>query len=136
MMSPLNKLKEDFSVIENLLNYIPYNKLLDLSNDEQFKAFLVYVSGKNSLIPELAKILPPKILLEFLFIFSGQELGIPEKKSVITAFRDIDIYFCLEKTPTIAEMTRLAGKYNTTPQTVKAVSDRVSFTLGKPAPIK
>lgn len=127
---------EEFSVVENLLNYIPYDKLVDLSDTERLQAFLVYIGGKNTLIPELAKILPPKLLLELLFVFAGQELQMPDKKIMGTAFRDIDIYFSLVKSPTFVEIGRLASKYNTSVQVVRAVSERVADSLGKEPPVK
>jgi len=127
---------EEFSVVENLLNYIPYDKLMDLGDSEHLQVFLVYIAGKNTLVPELAKVLPPKLLLELLFVFAGQDIQVPDKKFMSTAFRDIDIYFSLVKTPSFVEIGRLATKYNTSVQVVRAVSERVAESLGKDPPVK
>ena len=127
---------EEFSVVENLLNYVPYDKLLDLGDSNHLHAFLIYISGKNTLIPELAKVLPPKLLLELLFVFANQELQIPDKKFMNIAFRDIDIYFSLVKAPTFVEISRLATKYNTSVQVVRSVSERVAESLGTQPPVK
>jgi hypothetical protein len=121
---------------ENFLSYIPYNKLVDLDNKEYLEAFIKYVSNKHSLLPEMAGILSPEQLLNFLFIFSGQLLSIPDQKTILATFKDLDIFFSLTTNPTSSEIQRLASKYQTTIQTVKVTADKVAEALQKDSPIK
>lgn len=121
---------------ENLLNYIPYTKLVDLAQKEYLADFLTYVSSKQTLLPELAGVLSPDLLFNFLFAFAGQTIVIPDQKTILAAFRDLDIYNCLIAAPTSSEVNRLASKYQLTVQTVKTTADRVAEALGKPSPIK
>lgn len=132
-MSDINK---EIRNSENLLNYIPYNKLVDLAQKEYLADFLTYVSSKQTLLPEMAGLLPPDLLFNFLFAFAGQTIVIPDQKTILAAFRDLDIFNSLTATPTSSEVNRLAAKYQLTVQTVKVTTDKVAEALGKPSPIK
>ena len=131
-MSAENKLENS----ENLLNYIPYNKLVDLSKGHNLENFLTYISSKHSLLPEMAEVIPTEQLFNFLFAFAGQTISIPDQKTILAAFKDLDIFDSLTITPTFAEVQRLANKYNTTVQTVKSVAIKVATSLQKEPPLK
>ena len=120
---------------ENLLNHIPYNKLINFSKKGYVEAFLVYVSSKHSLLPEIAEVMPPEQLFNFLFAFSGQTIHVPDQKVILDAFRDLDIFDSLTSSPTFAEVQRLSTKYQTSTQTVKSVAERVGKALNKPCSI-
>lgn len=132
-MSEVNK---DIRNSENLLNYIPYNKLIDVAKKEYVTDFLTYVSGKQNLLPEIAEVLPPEQLFNFLFAFAGQTITVPDQKVILAAFRDMDIYTALVMSPNSSEINRLAAKYQITVQTVKTTVDRVAEALGNASPIK
>lgn len=123
------KISEDYNIIENLLGHVPYTKAIPYNTDEFFENFLVYISSKYSLVPELNKILSHDDLLNLLYVFAGQTLEIPEQKAIQTAFRDIDIYISLKKNMSTVEVNRLAEKYSATTQTIKAIFTKVNDIL-------
>lgn len=121
---------------ENFLNYIPYTKVANLQDEKYLEEFLSYIASKHSLLPEMAKVISTEELFNFLFAFSGQVIEVPDQKSMLAAFRDLDIYNSLVATPSFQEVQRLAAKYSVTTQTIKSASDRVAKTLHKDSPIK
>jgi hypothetical protein len=84
----------------------------------------------------MAAVLTPEQLFNFLFAFAGQTVTVPDQKTILASFRDLDIFFSLVDSPTPAEIQSLASKYGTTIQTVKSVAFKVSEVLQKPCPIK
>jgi hypothetical protein len=132
----MSEVSKEIKNSENLLNYIPYHKLINLAQQEYLIDFLTYTSTKQSLLPEIAEILPPDLLFNFLFAFAGQTITIPDQKAVLAAFRDLDMFNSLTITPTSSEVNRLADKYQLTIQTVKSTIDKVAEALDKPSPIK
>lgn len=121
---------------ENLLNYIPYNKLVNLAKQEYISDFLVYASSKYSVLPEVSQVLPPEQMFNFLFAFAGQTITIPDQKAILGTFRDLDIFNSLIANPSSSEVNKLAAKYQVTQQTIKSTVDRVAEALGKSSPIK
>ena len=121
---------------ENFLNYIPYNKVVDFDKKGYLEAFLVYIASKHSLLPEIAEIIPPEQLFDFLFAFAGQTIHIPDQKVILDAFRDMDVFESLTANSNFSEVQRLATKYQTTPQTIRAAADRVALALHKDPPLK
>ena len=121
---------EKLAHIENLLDYIPYNKLINRSKNFE-EDFLQYISGKYSILPELSSVMEFEQLLRMLYIFSGQSINIPDQKSILTAIRDLDIYYSLSENASSIEITRLAKKYSTTVQTVRSVYEKVVENLNK-----
>lgn len=128
--------KDNLKQSENFLNYIPYTKLTDLNKKDYLKTFLVYIANKHSILPEMAEVLSPEQLFNFLFVFSGQLLIIPDQKAIIEAFRDLDIFNSLVTSSNYSEIQRLADKYQLTTQTIKAIVNRVSEVLQKDSPLK
>jgi hypothetical protein len=122
---------------ENLLNIVPLPKALYKVEDKDYmRAFLSYSSGKYTLVPELAEILPFEILIKLLSVFAGQSLDIPEYKSLLNTVRDLDIFFSLRNTPTAVEVTRLSQKYSLTVPAIKWISEKVAEAIDTPAPVK
>jgi len=132
----MSQQSDDIKKSENLLNYIPYNKLVSLAKKEYVADFLIYASTKYSLLPEVANVLSPEQMFNFLFAFAGQTINIPDQKAILGAFRDLDIFNSLVINPNSSEVNRLAAKYQVTQQTIKSTVDRVAEALGKDSPIK
>ena len=128
----MSHLKEDkLKHSENFLNYIPYNKVMNFDKEGYLKDFLVYIATKHSLLPEMAEVIPPEQLFNFLFAFAGQTIHIPEQKVILDAFRDMDIFDSLVINSNFSEVQRLATKYQVSTQTIRAAVDRVAAALHK-----
>lgn len=125
-MSDEAKLHKD---AENLLNYIPYSQFQEFQEKEFLEMFLVYMSGKYTMLPELAQVFGVKEVLKFLYVFSGQHVKVPDSKNILTAFRDIDIYCSLKNNSSSSELERLANKYSTTLNTIKLINEKVAATI-------
>lgn len=121
---------------ENLLNYIPYNKMIDFGDKEYLESFLVYIGNKHTVLPEMGSVMNPEQLFNFLFAFAGQTIHIPEQKVILDSFRDMDIFRSLTINSSFTEIQRLASKYQTTTQTIRAAADRVAIALHKDSPLK
>src|SRR3974390_1647107 len=112
---------------EKLLDYTPFPKSLSsVSKKEYSEAFLIYVSGKVSLLPELATLLPFDVLVNFLYAFSGQTIEIPDQKSIENAIRDINIFFNVENNPSSDEIKEIAKRYSMPVQSVTLIVKRVA----------
>ena len=125
----------DYSTIEKLMNFLPFKYTKKVSEEEFTKDFVNCCSNKFDILPELVHILNLKELLKFLYIFSGKELKIPEKKSILNALRDLDIFYCYSENPNKQELNRLSSKYNITNQNITGIIEKVAKSINKPNPL-
>ena len=122
---------------ESLLSILPLPKsLYKVDEKDYMRAFLSYSSGKYTLVPELAEVLPFEYLLKMLSIFSGQVLEIPEHKSLLNTIRDLDIFFSLKNNSSTSEVNRLSQKYSLTLPAIKWISEKVAESVDMVSPIK
>lgn len=127
---------DKFLASEKLLDYTPFPKSLPTVNKEEYSAaFLTYVAGKVSLLPELATLLPFDTLVNFLYAFAGQTIEVPDQKTIENAIRDINIYFNVANNPSSDEIKEIAKRYSMPVQSVSLIVKRVSKALGKENPI-
>jgi len=128
--------EEQLPATEHILNNLPYQvHHYKISEEEYSKTFLIYSMGKLSLLPELYKIMPLKIIMNLFYLYAGKSFNIPDSNSVKQSIRDIDIYYSLVNNPTVTEINKLATIYSTSPQNIKWISEKVALSLDKPAPI-
>ena len=114
-----------------LSELVPYNNMSQKSAKKVAEDFVKYAGEKYYLIPELAELLNHEQLLNFLYVFAGQSLTIPDQKKILNSFRDLDIYYSICSNPTNTEITRLTIKYDTSFQNIKTIYKRVEDHLGK-----
>lgn len=125
----------DYVTAEKLMNFLPFKYNKGVSEEELIKDLLIYSSDKFDALPELTNVLKVKELLKFLYIFSGKELKIPEKRIISNSLRDLDIFYCYSSSSNKQELNRLSKKYSITVQNVMSIITKVSATLGKPNPL-
>lgn len=123
------KNQEELDKLTDLLPYsIAYTKIKEKSFQ---KDFLKYVSAKHSLIPDFVTVIPFNSLLKFLYVFEGKKVLIPNKKLILNAIRNLDIYYSLKKRPTKKEADKILKKYSITPQMLQHILSDISDKLEK-----
>ena len=113
---------------DNLTNYVPYNKLIK-NTDEFKKLFYSYIQNDLELVQEMGEIIPFEKLLDFLYVFAGRTLKIPETKTKLNCLRDLDVYYSLQEKNTPQEITRLAQKYSVQTEKIKAIEYTIKSFL-------
>jgi len=113
---------------DNLTNYVPYNKLI--KNTDEFKQlFYAYVENELELVQELGELIPFEKLLDFLYVFAGRTIKIPETKTMLNCLRDLDVYYSLQEKNTPQEITRLAQKYGVQTEKIKSIEYTIKSFL-------
>lgn len=106
---------------DNLVNYIPYDKLIK-ETDEYKQLFFKYMEKEYELIHEMGQLINFKELMDFLYVFSGRAIKIPDPKVILSCLRNLDIYFTLkDKEQPSAEINRMAQKYSISTDKVKNI---------------
>lgn len=106
---------------DNLTNYIPYDKLIK-ETDEYKQLFFKYMEKEYDLIHEMGQLINFKELIDFLYVFAGRTIKVPEPKVVLSCLRNLDIYFALkDKEQPSADITRLSQKYSISTDKVKNI---------------
>lgn len=113
---------------DNLTNYVPYNKLIK-NTDEFKKLFYSYIQNDLELVQEMGEIIPFEKLLDFLYVFAGRTLKIPETKVMLNCLRDLDVYYSLQEKSNPQEITRLAQKYSVQTEKIKAIEYTIKSFL-------
>ena len=125
----------DYLTAEKLMNFLPFKYNKSVSEKELIRDLLIYSGDRFDALPELTNILNIKDLLKFLYVFSGKELKIPEKRIISNSLRDLDIFYCYSSTPNKQELNRLSKKYSITVQNIMSIINKCSSVLSKPNPL-
>lgn len=118
---------------DNLVNYIPYNKLTK-NTDEYKELFFTYMSKELDSVVEMGHVIPFDNLVDFLYVFAGKTIKIPEPRVVLNCFRALDIYFSLIEKDNHQEVVRLAQKYSIPTDKVKTIQNNVRLVLEEKNP--
>lgn len=93
------------------------NDSMRLSLKEMF--YYVY---NNTLIPELFELLGEELAVEFIQVFSGTKLKVPNYKKILDLKRNLEIYETLNAASGNFAVQELAKKYNVTQVWIREIS--------------
>lgn len=117
---------KNLQLIECLMEYVPFpNQLYKIDQNMFSESLLNYMADKVTFIHELSSIMELPEILDFLYVFSGKTIIVPDAKTIRTAIRDLDIFFCLDKKDEPQEVARLAQKYGITQQAISSIRSKV-----------
>lgn len=106
---------------DNLTNYVPYDKLIK-ETEEYKQLFFKYMEKEYDLIHEMGQLINFKELIDFLYVFSGRTIKVPDPKVILSCLRNLDIYLSLkDKEQPAQDVNRLAQKYSITADKVKNI---------------
>lgn len=83
---------------------------------------MFYYAFNNSLIPELFELLGEELAVEFIQVFSGAKLAVPNYRKVLNLRRNLEIYETLSAQPGDFAVQELAKKYKVTEVWIREIN--------------
>lgn len=125
-----NNPPQNLDNIEKFIENLNFPFSIDnLENKEFLDNLLICLDTKYSFLRELASILPKEAIFNFLYVFSGQKLIVPDSHVLYNTVRDLHIYNQLKDNNNPNEIANLAAKFKMTTQTVLYAYNKIKILL-------